>query len=266
MIKLGIFDSGIGGLTVFKSVRREVPSASILYFGDTARVPYGTKSAKTVTRYSLQIADYLISREVDAIIVACNTASAYGLRVLENSLDIPVFGVVAPGARAAVGATKKGVVGVIGTRGTISSGAYQEAILGLDPDVKVVVAPCPLFVPLVEEGLLEDEVTVEIARRYLDPIIEQEVDTLVLGCTHYPMLKGVLSRVMGEGVVLIDSANETSIEVRASLAAKVEKMETGPGSVQFEVSDSPELFAKVGKIFLDYELEDVKMVNLLEGD
>jgi len=256
----------VGGLTVYKSVRRELPSASILYFGDTARVPYGTKSADTVTRYSLQIADYLISRKVDAIVVACNTASAYGLQSLEENLEIPVFGVVAPGARAAVRSTKRGVIGVIGTRGTISSGAYQRAILSLEPDVKVVAAPCPLFVPLVEEGLLDDEITLEAARMYLHPIIEQKVDTLVLGCTHYPMLKGTLSRVMGEDVVLIDSADETSVEVRTSLLTKMEDTGNGPGSVQFEVSDSPELFARVGKNFLDFELNDIKKVNLTEGD
>ncbi len=266
MIKLGIFDSGIGGLTVYRSVRREVPSVSILYFGDTARVPYGTKSARTVTRFSLQIADYLISQDVDAIVVACNTASAYSLVRLKDDLDVPVFGVVEPGARAAAGVTNRGVVGVIGTRGTISSGAYQQAILSMDPEIKVVAAPCPLFVPLVEEGLLDDDVTFEIANRYLEPMILQGVDTLVLGCTHYPMLKGIISRIMGDGVVLIDSADETSKEVREYVENKTGMTGTETGSVSFEVSDSPTQFTDVGRIFLNEELEDVTRVTLEEGD
>ena len=173
MIHLGVFDSGIGGLTVYRTLRERVPCASILYLGDTARVPYGTKSADTVTRYSLQISRHLVDRGVDAIVVACNTASAFSLKALQEAMAVPVFGVVEPGARAAVKATRSGVVGVVGTRATVSSGAYERAIAAVDDGVKVTAVPCPLFVPLVEEGWLSEEVTCAVAGRYLGGLVDQ---------------------------------------------------------------------------------------------
>lgn len=266
MIKLGIFDSGIGGLTVYNEVRKALPGADIRYFGDTARVPYGTKSARIVTHYSLQIAWYLAGRKVDAVIVACNTASAYAMDVLKDAMEIPCFGVVAPGARAAVEATTSGVVGVLGTGGTISSGAYQKAIADLDPEVEVIATPCPLFVPLVEEGWHADPITREVAIRYLEQHMEAGVDTLVLGCTHYPMLKKVISSVMGNGVKLIDSAEETAIKVKNHLEQKGLVDDSTPGSDLFEVTDSPSRFAEVGQIFLEREITDVSHVTIVEGE
>ncbi len=266
MIKLGIFDSGIGGLTVYREVRKALPGADILYFGDTARVPYGTKSARTVTHYSLQIARYLAGRNVDAVIVACNTASAYAMDVLKDALDIPCFGVVAPGAKAAVEATRNRVVGVLGTRGTIISGAYQKAIADLDPEIEVVATPCPLFVPLVEEGWLTDPITQEIAIRYLQPHLEARVDTLVLGCTHYPMLKRVISMVMGEEIRLIDSAEETVHKVKDHLQERKIVDDSAPGQDLFEVTDSPKRFAEVGRIFLEREITNVSHVTIVEGE
>ena len=266
MIKLGIFDSGIGGLTVYREIRKALPGADIRYFGDTARVPYGTKSAQTVTSYSLQIASYLAGQDVNAIIVACNTASAYAMDELKGAMDIPCFGVVSPGARAAVEATTSGVIGVVGTRGTISSGAYQKAIAGLDPGIEVIATPCPLFVPLVEEGWLTDPITQDIATRYLEPHLEAQVDTLVLGCTHYPMLKKVISKVMGDGVRLIDSAEETAIKVKSHLEESGLADGNVPGRDLFEVTDSPSRFADVGQIFLEREITDVSHVTIVEGE
>lgn len=264
LIRLGIFDSGIGGLTVFKKVRQALPGADIHYFGDTARVPYGTKSADTVTSYSIQIGSYLQTSGVDAVVAACNTASAYAIEALQNTLTVPVFGVVTPGAAAAVRSTTGGVVGVIGTRGTVASGAYQRAIKDLDPGIKVVAAPCPLFVPLVEEGWLLDPITQEVAVRYLEPLMEERVDTLVLGCTHYPMLKEVISMVMGFEVILIDSAEETAVKLKEYLDENGFVDETGSGTDLFEVTDLPERFLAVGRTFLDRELENVRQVTIVE--
>lgn len=266
MIKLGIFDSGIGGLTVYREVRKAIPGADIHYFGDTARVPYGTKSAQIVTHYSLQIARHLIGCGVDALVVACNTASAYAVDTLCKTISIPVFGVVEPGARAAVKATRNGIVGVLGTRGTISSGAYQREISDLDAGIRTVATPCPLFVPLVEEGWLVDPITQDVAIKYLRPHMEARVDTLVLGCTHYPLLKDVISMVMGGDVTLIDSAEETARDVRSYIEnAGISDDLTG-GREIFEVTDSPERFSEVGRIFLDQELKDVKHVSIAEGE
>lgn len=266
MIRLGIFDSGIGGLTVYREVRKSIPGADIHYFGDTARVPYGTKSAEIVTHYSQQIARYLIGRGVDVIVVACNTASAYAVDTLRDAVSVPVFGVVQPGARAAVKATRNGAIGVLGTRGTISSGAYQKAIADLDKEIRTVATPCPLFVPLVEEGWLVDPITQDVAIKYLQPHMDAGVDTLVLGCTHYPLLKEVISMVMGGEITLIDSAEETASDVRSYL----EKAGMADGSLEgselFEVTDSPDRFSEVGRIFLDKELEDVRLVSIAEGE
>jgi len=265
LIKLGIFDSGIGGLTVFKEVRKALPGANIHYFGDTARVPYGTKSAETVTQYAVQIGSYLHARGVDAVVAACNTASAYAIDVLRSVLPIPVFGVVAPGALAAVQSTVNGKIGVVGTRGTVSSGAYQRAITELNPELEVTATSCPLFVPLVEEGWLLDPITQEVAIRYLEPLMDEGVDTLVLGCTHYPMLKEVISMVMGHEVTLIDSAEETAVKLKKYLDENGFVDEFGAGTDLFEVTDLPERFIDVGQIFLDQELDNVQHVTIVEG-
>src|SRR4051795_10474316 len=192
---IGVFDSGIGGLTVAKEVIRQLPHESVIYFGDTARVPYGPKSPETVRRYSREIAGFLRAEGVKGIVIACNTATAHALSVLRDEMDMPVIGVVEPGARAAVAATRRGHIGVIGTVGTIKSGAYERAIRALDPDVLITARACPLFVPLVEEGWIDHEATRLIAQEYLEPMLAAEIDTLVLGCTHYPLIKDLLRDV-----------------------------------------------------------------------
>jgi glutamate racemase len=266
LIKIGIFDSGIGGLTVYREVKRAISGADILYFGDTARVPYGTKSARTVTRYALQITEYLVDNGVDLVVVACNTASAFAVDAVREAVPVPVFGVVEPGARAAVRATRKGSVGVLGTRGTISSGAYQKAISDLDNGIEIVATPCPLFVPLVEEGWLVDPITQDVAIRYLEPHLEAGVDTLVLGCTHYPLLKKVISMVMGEEITLIDSAEETAGDVKSYVQNAGSFNDSDTTRDRFEVSDSPDRFLEVGRIFLDRDLGEVRQVDLADGE
>jgi glutamate racemase len=265
--KLGVFDSGIGGLTVYRALRRELRAPALVYFGDTARVPYGTKSGETVTRFALQIGRYLRNEmKVGGLVVACNTASAYALPALKELLDIPVWGVIEPGARAAVRSTRGGVVGVIGTAGTIASGAYQKAIAAADPAVRVVAAPCPLFVPLVEEGWLAGEIVEQVARRYLAPLVEEKVDTLVLGCTHYPLLRPVIAQVMGPAVTVIDSADETAAEVREHLSSRGELAGGETGEDRFLVTDSAARFAAVGQLFLGRQLYHVDRVDLPEGE
>ena len=207
---IGIFDSGVGGLTVFKEIRRQLPGEELLYLGDTARVPYGTKSPRTVLRYALEAASFLVERGVKLLVVACNTASSVALPALEERFSLPVVGVIVPGAGKAVALTRDRRVGVIGTEGTVKSGAYTRAIHGLDSAISVFSASCPLFVPLAEEGWAEHSVTRLTAQEYLTPLLCQGIDTLVLGCTHYPLLKKTLREVAGAGVTLVDSAAETA--------------------------------------------------------
>jgi glutamate racemase len=214
-LPIGVFDSGIGGLTVVAALTRRLPRESIVYLGDTARLPYGSKSPETVTGYTRHNLDFLIDHGVKAVVVACNTASALALPRLKPR--VPTWGVVGPGARAAASATETGRVGVIATSSTVRSDAYAEALRELVPGVEVWSHPCPLFVPLVEEGWHDDPVTEEIARRYLEPLLEKGIDTLVLGCTHYPLLKAVLGRVAGPGVTLVDSAAAAAEEVARGL-------------------------------------------------
>src|SRR5690349_3608109 len=210
---IGVFDSGIGGLTVVRALRELLPNESIYYLGDTARVPYGGKSAATVQRYSLEIAELLLEENCKTIVVACNTASALALPELQATMSIPVTGVIQPGAQAAVAATRNGHIGVIGTRATIKSKAYERAIQSLDEAVQVTVRACPLFVPLIEEGWLEGEITDRIVRQYLTPLLEEGVDAVVLGCTHYPLLRGAIERFLGDKVQLVDSAQNCAAAV-----------------------------------------------------
>lgn len=212
---VGVFDSGVGGLTVAREIMRQIPNEKIVYFGDTARVPYGSKSQDTVTRYSRQIVRFLRTQDVKAIVVACNTASAYALDSLEKEIDIPIIGVVKPGARVAAEVTRNGKIGVIGTEGTIGSQIYTDFIHNINPDAKVTGKACPLFVPLVEEGLLQDPVTDEIASRYLTELIDIGIDTLILGCTHYPLIRSTVGRIMGEEVTLVNPAYETAAELKS---------------------------------------------------
>lgn len=262
---IGVFDSGIGGLTVVRELLRQLPHESLIYFGDTARVPYGNKSPDTVRRYSREILDFLVGRDVKMVVVACNTASAHALSALQRSSPVSVEGVIEPGARAAVRASRTRTIGVIGTAGTVKSGAYARAIRALAPDAVVIEQACPLLVPLVEEGWLDRPATRLVAEEYLAPLKAQGIDTLVLACTHYPLLKPLLAEVMGGGIALIDSAEETAASVARELAAStLHAPESGATSVHFVVSDAPEAFERVGAAFLGDRVRDVETVPLGE--
>ena len=215
---IGVFDSGVGGLTVAREIMRQIPDERIVYFGDTARVPYGSKSPNTIIRYSRQIIRFLRTKNVKAIVVACNTASAFALETIKPELDIPIIGVVKPGAKVAARTTENGKIGVIGTEGTIRSEIYTKTIHRENKDAQVMGRACPLFVPLVEEGWIKDPVTVAVAERYLQPFKESDIDTLILGCTHYPLLRSTVREIMGEGVNLVNPAYETAVELRRLLA------------------------------------------------
>ncbi len=263
---IGVFDSGIGGLTVVRELMHQLPHESLLYFGDTARVPYGNKSPETVRRFSREILDFLVSRDVKLVVVACNTVSAHALGELKQVAPVSVEGVIEPGARAAVGASRSGRIGVIGTAGTVASGAYTRAIEALDGKVRVTAHACPLFVPLVEEGWLDHPAARLIAEEYLAPFHGHDIDTLVLGCTHYPLLKPLLSSVLGPGIVLIDSAEQTAAAVSRELAAStLHAPTTQKGHVHFVVSDAPQQFIQVGKRFLGERVRDVEVKVMGDG-
>ena len=260
---IGVFDSGIGGLTVAKELIRQLPHESVIYFGDTARVPYGPKSPDTVRRYSREIAAFLRDEGVKSIVIACNTATAHALTALREEMEMPVLGVVEPGARAAVAATRGGHIGVIGTVGTIKSGAYERAIRALDPNVIITARACPLFVPLVEEGWTDHDATRLIAREYLQPLVAANVDTLVLGCTHYPLLKPLLRDVLGPDVRLIDSAEETAAETARTLdAAHLSVAPSADPTYRFIASDGPLQFLQLGQRFLGGTIEGVEIRTL----
>ncbi len=260
---LGVFDSGIGGLTVARAVFERLPHESLIYFGDTARVPYGPKSPETVRRYSGEILAYLLGRGVKALVVACNTISAQALDYLAERSPVPLVGVIEPGARAALEATRTGKIGVIGTAGTIASGAYERAIKRLRPDAAVCVQACPLFVPLVEEGWFDHAATELIAREYLAPLQRAGVDVLVLGCTHYPLLKPLLARVLGPAVTLVDSAEETAKVVAQEIAQRsLAAPASGHPTHRFVVSDDEPHFRKVGARFMGEQLQHVEVVPL----
>ena len=263
---VGVFDSGVGGLTVMREIMRQIPNESIIYFGDTARVPYGNKSKETVTRFSRQIVHFLKSHQVKTIVVACNTASAYALDELEKECDIPIMGVVKPGAKAAVEATRNGKIGVIATEATIGSGIYSHYIKELKSSATIYGKACPLFVPLVEEGLWEDPVTEEIARRYLAELIDNDIDTLILGCTHYPLIRSTVRKVIGEQVTLVNPAYETAIELRRVLADNGLLREAAPklgeNQYQFYVSDMAEKFKVFANSIIKYGILSAKSVNI----
>ena len=260
---IGVFDSGIGGLTVVAEIMRQLPSEEIVYFGDTARLPYGPKSEKTVTQFAIQDTEFLLKHGVKMVVVACNTASSVAIDELSRRYDLPVIGVIRPGALAAVSSTLAGKVGVIGTEGTISSHAYLREIEKLDRDIEVLEQSCPLFVPLAEEGWTEREVTLVIAHEYLIPLRDAGIDVVVLGCTHYPILKGTIGKVFGPGVRLIDSAEETAGEVAERLAMLDLKrtVESVPAH-RFFVSDVPHRFREQAERFLGAALPDVDVVSV----
>ncbi|MCI8743755.1 MAG: glutamate racemase [Lachnospiraceae bacterium] len=263
---VGVFDSGVGGLTVAREIMRQIPEERLIYFGDTARLPYGSKSKDTIVRYSRQVVRFLRTKDVKAIVIACNTASAYALETIQAETDIPVIGVINAGARTAVSATRNGRIGVIGTEGTIGSGIYTEVIRKLGPQTQVIGKACPLFVPLVEEGLLHDSVTDEIASRYLSVLKGKYIDTLVLGCTHYPLLRSTLGRLMGDAVTLVNPAYETALELRDLL--KAHDLNREPDACmegekyQFYVSDLAEKFTSFAAAILPNQVRETRKIDI----
>ncbi|HEU5049451.1 MAG TPA: glutamate racemase [Gemmatimonadales bacterium] len=259
---IGIFDSGLGGLTVARAIFERLPHESTIYFGDTARVPYGPKSPETVRRYSLEILSWLLDQGVKAVVIACNTSTAHALEALRENSPVPVIGVIEPGARAAI-AGSRGRVGVIGTAGTIASGAYRKAIHARAPEFEVLERACPLFVPLVEEGWFDHPAARIIAAEYLRPLREAEVDALVLGCTHYPLLKPLLQEEMGSGVRLIDSAAETARVLEEVLGRHaIAGGKDAASTHRFVVSDDEARFRTVGARFIGERLSGAEVVPL----
>lgn len=265
---IGVFDSGVGGLTVAREIMRQIPNERIVYFGDTARVPYGSKSRETITRFSKQIVRFLRTFQVKTIVVACNTASAYALDELEKETDIPIIGVVKPGAKTAAEVTKNGRIGVIATDATIESQIYTKYIKELNRDVTIYGKACPLFVPLVEEGLWQDPVTDEIAGRYLTELIDIDIDTLILGCTHYPLIRSTLGKIMGDAVTLVNPAYETARELKEMLEQRgllnQEPPALGANPYQFYVSDSAEKFKRFANSIIKYGILSAKTINIEE--
>ena len=265
---IGVFDSGVGGLTVAREIMRQLPNERIVYFGDTARVPYGSKSPETLTRYSSQIVRFLQTQQVKAIVIACNSASACALETLEEETNLPIIDVVRPGARTALETTVNGKIGVIATEATICSGIYKRYIEESGKSVSTISKACPLFVPLVEEGLWEDPVTDEIAGRYLAELIDSGIDTLILGCTHYPLIRSTVGRIMGEKVCLVNPAYETARALKQLLEKKGLESEKRPGLgtelYRFFVSDAADKFQKFANSILPYGILSAKVINIEE--
>jgi len=257
---IGVFDSGIGGLTVVAALRKVLPNESIFYLGDTARVPYGGKSAATVQRYSLEIASLLLDEHAKTVVVACNTASALALPQLSESVPVTVTGVILPGAQAAIAATRTGHIGVIGTRATIKSGAYERALNSLNPKIKVTARACPLLVPLIEEGWLEHPISDQVIMQYLGPLIGEGIDTLVLGCTHYPLLRPAMARLLGDKITLVDSAQNCANAVRDLLIREeLRAPESDAGSLQVALTDRPDNFLRVAREALQLEVGEIQL-------
>ena len=287
---VGVFDSGVGGLTVAREIIRNLPNERIVYFGDTARVPYGSKSKDTIIRFSRQIIRFLRTQNVKAIVIACNTASALALDEVEKELDIPILGVLKPGAKVAAQTTKNGKIGVIGTESTINSGMYKKFICEQNPDIRVYGKACPLFVPLVEEGWLRDPVTEEVARRYLSELLQEGVDSLILGCTHFPLLRSLIRKIAGDSVNLVNPAYETARELGELLraeglenpgeplpdgedsAAAEPTKDTGsekgrrpyPGQYRFFVSDAADRFGRFANSILPFDVDTTGKINIEE--
>ena len=265
---IGVFDSGVGGLTVAREIMRQLPNERIVYFGDTARLPYGSKSPETITRYSRQIVRFLQTQQVKAIVIACNSVSACALEALEEETALPIIDVVRPGARTALETTRNGKIGVIATEATISSGIYKRYIEESNKSVTIISKACPLFVPLVEEGLWEDPVTDEIAGRYLSELIDSGIDTLILGCTHYPLIRSTVGRIMGDKVSLVNPAYETARALQRLLEKNGLESEKRPGLgtelYRFYVSDAADKFQKFANSILSYGILSAKVINIEE--
>lgn len=259
---IGIFDSGFGGLTVMSEIAKLMPNENLLYFGDSAHVPYGSKSPETIIRFSKNISAFLFSKNIKALVIACNTASTFALNPIKKTLPIPVIGVIEPGAKAAVKVSRQGRIGIIGTEGTIAGGAYEKTIKKISK-AKVFSQACPLFVPLIEEDWANSKPALDIARIYLEPLIDKKIDTLVLGCTHYPLMKSILRRVAGENIVLIDSASAVALEVRDVLVKN--SLTANPknkGKTLFFASDNPSKFQTLANRFFHTKISPVKKITL----
>lgn len=267
---IGVFDSGVGGLTVAREIMRQLPNESIVYFGDTARVPYGSKSETTIIRYSRQIIRFLLTKEVKAIVIACNTASALALDAVRKEFKIPIIGVVAPGVRAAREETINKKIGVIGTEATVKSEIYKKLIQAEDPQISVSGRACPLFVPLVEEGFAKHKITREVIDIYLSDMRESDIDTLILGCTHYPLLRSTIREYMGEKIHLVNPAYETAMDLKRLLEEE-EMIRDTPvngqeehGEYSFYVSDAADKFKQFANSILPYDIETTKQINIEE--
>ena len=264
---VGVFDSGVGGLTVAREIMRHLPNESIVYFGDTARVPYGSKSEDNIIRYSRQIVNFLKTQGVKAIVIACNTASALALDVVRAENDIPIIGVIEPGARAALGVTQSKKIGVIGTEATIRSKMYDKIIQGVEPEATVIGKACPLFVPLVEEGFAKHHVTEEVIDYYLASFLETDIDSLILGCTHYPLLRSRIREYVGDKITLVNPAYETAMDLKKLL--QEEQMDSPDvadeyASYTFYVSDAADKFKQFANSILPYNIETIKQINIEE--
>ena len=264
---IGVFDSGVGGLTVAREIMRNLPKEDIVYFGDTARVPYGSKSKDNIIRYSRQIIHFLQTKGVKAIVIACNTASALALDTVKDEFDIPSIGVVEPGARAALAVTENKKIGVIGTEATVRSSMYEKIIKGINPEVSVIGKACPLFVPLVEEGFKKHQVTDEIIDYYLASLKQSDIDALILGCTHYPLLRSKIKEYVGEKITLVNPAYETAMDLKRILQEmEMENpdIEGDHGSYSFYVSDAADKFKQFANSILPYDIETTKQINIEE--
>ncbi len=264
---IGVFDSGVGGLTVVREMIRQLPNENIVYFGDTARVPYGSKSQKTIIRFSEQIIRFLKKKQVKAIVIACNTASALALDAVRDEFDVPILGVVIPGARAAVEATQNYKVGVVGTDATVQSGMYTKVIRGMNPGITVIEKACPLFVPLVEEGFKEHQVTQEIIDYYLDSMKKTDIDAMILGCTHYPLLRSKIRAYMGDKIQIVNPAYETAMDLKRLLEEQdmVNDGTKAPhSSYEFFVSDAAEKFRQFANTVMPFDISETNVVNIEE--
>ncbi|MBQ1492889.1 MAG: glutamate racemase [Blautia sp.] len=262
---VGVFDSGVGGLTVAREIMRNLPREKIIYFGDTARVPYGNKSPEAVTRFSRQIIHFLREQQVNAIVIACNTASAFAQERVKEDCEVPILGVIKAGAVVAAQETKNKKVGIIGTVGTVGSRIHESMLKSIDPEITVYGQACPLFCPLVEEGMLHDPITTLVAERYLAPLKEEGVDTLILGCTHYPLIRSTIGEIMGEGVRLVNPAYETALELgrllqRMGLESSQEIQEKYP--YRFFTSDLAEQFSAFADSILPYDVSKTEKVDI----
>ena len=264
---IGVFDSGVGGLTVAREIMRQLPEESMIYFGDTARVPYGTKSKDTIVRYSRQIVNFLLSKGVKAVVIACNTASALALADLQDLYNVPIIGMVQPGAVAAMNATKNKNIGIIGTNATIKSGQYGQYLRKLDPSVTVVTKACPLFVPLVEEGLIDDRITEDMVSRYLREFKQYDIDSLILGCTHYPLLRSKIREYMGDKIQIVNPAYETAMDLKRLLEEEEmanDETTEHHSEYSFYVSDAAEKFRKFANTVMPFDVPTTNVVNIEE--